>query len=230
MEEMQYQEMTLEDIFRALKKRWLLIISVTLMCLIGGSIFVLFFGPEPVYQASTTVLVNYRAEETNKLTQSDLTTSQKLVATYTEIIKSATILEPVIKALDLEITADELLKNIGVAQLNDTEIIKITVKNEDPELSRDIANTIANVFSKEISKIMKVDSTSTLDVAKTPTTPLSQNKITKIAIAGILGMMISVGLVFVLEYLDRTVKTADETEKLLGVPVLGVIPKSKDLA
>ena len=230
MEEMQYQEMTLEDIFRALKKRWLLIVSVTLMCLIGGSIFVLFFGPEPVYQASTTVLVNYRAEETNKLTQSDLTTSQKLVATYTEIIKSATILEPVIKALDLEITADELLKNIGVAQLNDTEIIKITVKNEDPELSRDIANTIANVFSKEISKIMKVDSTSTLDVAKTPMTPLSQNKITKIAIAGILGMMISVGLVFVLEYLDRTVKTADETEKLLGVPVLGVIPKSKDLA
>lgn len=230
MEEMQYQEMTLEDIFRALKKRWLLIVSVTLMCLIGGSIFVLFFGPEPVYQSSTTVLVNYRAEETNKLTQSDLTTSQKLVATYNEIIKSATILEPVIKALDLDMTADELLKNIGVAQVNDTEIIKITVKNEDPELSRDIANTIANVFSKEISKIMKVDSTSTLDVAKTPTTPLSQNKLTKIAIAGILGMMISVGLVFVLEYLDRTVKTADETEKLLGVPVLGVIPKSKDLA
>ncbi|MTK70797.1 YveK family protein [Turicibacter sanguinis] len=230
MEEMQYQEMTLEDIFRALKKRWLLIVSVTLMCLIGGSIFVLFFGPEPVYQASTTVLVNYRAEETNKLTQSDLTTSQKLVATYTEIIKSATILEPVIKALDLDMTADELLKNIGVAKVNDTEIIKITVKNEDAELSRDIANTIANVFSKEISKIMKVDSTSTLDVAKTPMTPLSQNKITKIAIVGILGMMISVGLVFVLEYLDRTVKTADETEKLLGVPVLGVIPKSKDLA
>ncbi|MDB8555534.1 Wzz/FepE/Etk N-terminal domain-containing protein [Turicibacter sanguinis] len=230
MEEMQYQEMTLEDIFRALKKRWLLIVSVTLMCLIGGSIFVLFFGPEPVYQSSTTVLVNYRAEETNKLTQSDLTTSQKLVATYNEIIKSATILEPVIKALDLDMTADELLKNIGVAQVNDTEIIKITVKNEDPELSRDIANTIANVFSKEISKIMKVDSTSTLDVAKTPTTPLSQNKVTKIAIAGILGMMISVGLVFVLEYLDRTVKTADETEKLLGVPVLGAIPKSKDLA
>ena len=230
MEEMQYQEMTLEDIFRALKKRWLLIVSVTLMCLIGGSIFVLFFGPEPVYQSSTSVLVNYRAEETNKLTQSDLTTSQKLVATYNEIIKSATILEPVIKALDLDMTADQLLKNIGVAQVNDTEIIKITVKNEDPELSRDIANTIANVFSKEISKIMKVDSTSTLDVAKTPTTPLSQNKLTKIAIAGILGMMISVGLVFVLEYLDRTVKTADETEKLLGVPVLGVIPKSKDLA
>lgn len=230
MEEMQYQEMTLEDIFRALKKRWLLIVSVTLMCLIGGSIFVLFFGPEPVYQSSTTVLVNYRSEETNKLTQSDLTTSQKLVATYNEIIKSATILEPVIKALDLDMTADQLLKNIGVAQVNDTEIIKITVKNKNPELSRDIANTIANVFSKEISKIMKVDSTSTLDVAKTPTTPLSQNKVTKIAIAGILGMMISVGLVFVLEYLDRTVKTADETEKLLGVPVLGVIPKSKDLA
>ena len=60
MEEMQYDEMTLEDIFKALKKRWLLIVSVTLMFLIGGSVFVLFFGPVPQYQSSTTVLVDYR--------------------------------------------------------------------------------------------------------------------------------------------------------------------------
>ena len=224
---MQYQEMTLEDIFLALKKRWLLILSVPLVCLIGGSIFVLFFGPEPVYQSSTTVLVNYRADQSSQLTQSDLTTSQKLVSTYNEIIKSATILNPVIQKLDLEITPENLLKNITVSQVNDTEIIKISVKNEDPTLARDIANTIASVFAKEIYGIMKVDSTSTLDVAKLPTNALPQNKVTKIAIAGILGIMVSIGLVFILEYLDRTIKTPDETEKLLGAPVLGVIPKTK---
>lgn len=228
MEAMEYREMTLEDIFLALKKRWLLILSVTLVCLIGGSIFVLFFGPDPVYQSSTTVLVNYRADQNSQLTQSDLTTSQKLVLTYNEIIKSATILDPVIQKLDLETTNEILLKNITVSQVNDTEIIKISVKNEDPTLARDIANTIASVFSKEIYEIMKVDSTSTLDVAKLPTNALPQNKVTKIAIAGILGIMVSIGLVFVLEYLDRTIKTSDETEKLLGVPVLGVIPKTKE--
>lgn len=120
------------------------------------------------------------------------------------------------------------MKNITVSQVNDTEIIKISVKNENPTLARDIANTIASIFSKEVYEIMKVDSTSTLDVAKLPTNALPQNKVTKIAIAGILGIMISIGLVFVLEYLDRTIKTSDATEKLLGVPVLGVIPKTKE--
>lgn len=227
MEEMQYDEMTLEDIFKALKKRWLLIASVTLMFLIGGSVFVLFFGPVPQYQSSTTVLVDYRASETEVLTQNDINLSQKLVQTYTEIIKSLTILNPVIEEMDLSLTPNELLKKISVSQVNETEIIKISVTDEDPILARDIANTLAQTFSEEISHIMKVDSTSVLDEAVLPTTPLAQNKVTKIAIAGILGMMVSVGLVFLFEYLDRSIKTADETEHLLGVPVLGVIPKSK---
>lgn len=227
MEEMQYDEMTLEDIFKALKKRWLLILSVTLMFLIGGSVFVLFFGPVPQYQSSTTVLVDYRASETEALTQNDINLSQKLVQTYTEIIKSLTILNPVIEEMDLSLTPNELLKKIAVSQVNETEIIKISVTDEDPILARDIANTLAETFSEEISHIMKVDSTSILDEAVLPTTPLAQNKVTKIAIAGILGMMVSVGLVFLFEYLDRSIKTADETEHLLGVPVLGVIPKSK---
>lgn len=227
MEEMQYDEMTLEDIFKALKKRWLLIVSVTLMFLIGGSVFVLFFGPVPQYQSSTTVLVDYRASETEALTQNDINLSQKLVQTYTEIIKSLTILNPVIEEMDLSLTPNELLKKISVSQVNETEIIKISVTDEDPILARDIANTLAEIFSEEISHIMKVDSTSVLDEAVLPTTPLAQNKVTKIAIAGILGMMVSVGLVFLFEYLDRSIKTADETEALLGVPVLGVIPKSK---
>lgn len=227
MEEMQYDEMTLEDIFKALKKRWLLIVSVTLMFLMGGSVFVLFFGPVPQYQSSTTVLVDYRASETEALTQNDINLSQKLVQTYTEIIKSLTILNPVIEEMDLSLTPNELLKKIAVSQVNETEIIKISVTDEDPILARDIANTLAQTFSEEISHIMKVDSTSILDEAVLPTTPLAQNKVTKIAIAGILGMMVSVGLVFLFEYLDRSIKTADETEHLLGVPVLGVIPKSK---
>lgn len=227
MEEMQYDEMTLEDIFKALKKRWLLIVSVTLMFLIGGSVFVLFFGPVPQYQSSTTVLVDYRASETDGLTQNDINLSQKLVQTYTEIIRSLKVLNPVINELDLELTPNELLKKISVSQVNETEIIKISVTDEDPISARDIANTLASVFSREIFDIMKVDSTSILDEAVLPMTPLAQNKVTKIAIAGILGMMVSVGLVFLFEYLDRSIKTADEAESLLGVPVLGVIPKSK---
>ena len=227
MEEMQY-EMSLEDIFLALRKRWLLIISVTLMFTILGSIFVLFFGPEPQYESSTTVLVDYRASETEALTQNDIVLSQKLVRTYNEVIKSLTVLNPVIDQLDLDLTPEQLLKKVSVSQVNETEIIKIAVTDRDPILARDITNTLSKVFTEKIYDIMKVDSTSILDEAVLPTTPLAQNKVTKIAIAGILGMMVSVGLVFLFEYLDRTIKMPDEAEKLLGIPVLGVIPKTKE--
>ena len=87
------------------------------------------------------------------------------MSTYNEIIKSATILEPVTQKLDLEITIENLLKNITAFQVNDTEIIKISVENEDLALVCDIVNTITSVFSKEIYRIMIVDSISTLDVA-----------------------------------------------------------------
>ena len=227
MEEMQYENhLTLEEIFKVLKKRLWLIISVTLMFLIGGGVFVSFFGSTPQYESSTTVLVNYRGSEKEAVTQYDIDLSQKLVQTYTEIIKSLRILNPVINELDLDITTDKLLKKISVSQVNETEIIKISVKDEDPLLARDIANTLANNFSEEISSIMKVDSTSILDAAVLPTKPLAQYEILKIAFAGILGMMMSVGLVFLFESLDHTIKTADDTERILGVPVLGVIPKS----
>lgn len=225
---MQYENyLTLEEIFRVLKKRWWLIITVTLMFLIGGNVLVSFFGSIPKYESSTTVLVNYRGSEKEGLTQYDIDLSQKLVQTYTEIIKSLRILNPVINELDLDITPDKLLKKISVSQVNETEIIKISVKDESPLLACDIANTLAKTFSEEISNIMKVDSTSILDEAVLPTKPLAQYETIKVAFAGILGMMVSVGLVFLFESLDHTIRTADETERILGVPVLGVIPKSK---
>ena len=81
------------------------------------------------------------------------------MSTYNEIIKNTTILESIIKKWDLDISSEELLKPIVVSQVNDTEIIKISVKNEDLALVRDIANMIASIFSKEIDGIMEVDST-----------------------------------------------------------------------
>lgn len=211
--------MTPEDIFLALKKRWLLILSVTLVCLIDGSIFVLLFGPEPVYQSSTTVLVNYRADQNSQLTQSDLITSQKLVSIYNEIIKSAMILELAIKKLYLDISSEELLKQIMVSQVNDTEIIKISVKDESPALARDIANTIASIFSKEIYGIMKVDSMSTLNIAKLPTVALPQNKVTKIVIAGILGIMVVASHQTESELALRSMKLLET----VGAKVLGTV-------
>ena len=121
----------------------------------------------------------------------------------------------------------KLNKKISVSQVESTEILKITVKDSDAELAALIANTEADIFKQQINEMMKVDNVSTIDVAKVPENPVAPNKVMNIAIATVLGMMVSVGLVFVLEFLDRTYKTPTDIERHLGLPILGAIPDVK---
>lgn len=221
-------EIDLREIFEMLRKRWLMIASITLVAAIVAGV-ISFFVLKPQYEASTTMIVSYKQNQETLMNSADLQMSQKLVETYTQIVKSERIADKVIKKLDLGLSTGALNSKISVSQMGSTEILKITVKDNDPELASLIANTEADVFKQEINDMMKVDSVSTIDVAKVPGSPVAPNKVMNIAIATVLGMMVSVGLVFVLEFLDRTYKTPSDIERHLGLPILGAIPSTKGL-
>ena len=222
MENTEY-EIDLKEIFQMLHKRWLMIASTTVVAILV-SFIVSFFVLTPIYQTSTTLMVSYKQNQESIMTYNDLQTSQKLVATYSEIVKSERIADLVIEQLNLDLTAADLNDKVSVSQVSSTEILKISVNDADPELAALIANTISSVFQKEINKMMEIENVSTIDVAKVPDSPIKPNKMMNIAIAGVLGMMISVGLVFVLEFLDRTYKTPTDVDRHLGLPIIGAIP------
>ena len=222
MENTEY-EIDLREIFGMLKKRWLMIVSMTTVAVIAA-VVVSFFILSPVYESSSTLLVSYKQNQESIMTYNDLTMSQKLVNTYSEIIKSRSISEAVIKQLNLDLTAEELSKKITVSKVNDTEIIRIKVSDTNPETATLLTNTIADVFKKEIKNIMEIDNVSTIDTAQVPECPVKPNKIMNMAIAGVFGMMVSVGLAFILEFLDRTLKIPTDVERQLGLPLIGAIP------
>lgn len=222
MENTEY-EIDLREIFHMLQKRWVLITGITVSALIISAT-VSFFVLTPQYETGTTLMVNYKTTDSSLMNYTDLQMSQKLVATYSEIVKSERIADIVINQLDLEMTANQLNKKISVSQVGTTEILKITVKDEDPQLAALMANTISQVFQQEINDMMDVENVSTIDIAKVPEDPTSPNKKMNIAIAGVLGLMLGVGLVFVLEFLDRTYKTPTDVERHLGLPLIGAIP------
>ena len=205
---------------------WLIGLSAIICGLISG--LVSFFVLEPVYEANTSLIVNKEVEnETTQMTTTDdLNYVQKLAITYGEIIKSRTVITSTIEKLKLDMTYEELVGAVSVSNVSDTQIIKISVQNNNPMIATRICNTIPQIFTKEVQRIVKASGVEVIDKAIVPENPIKPNKKMNIAIAFTLGMMVGFGIVFLLEYLDNTYKNKEQLEKDLDIPVLGVIPMS----
>lgn len=215
----------LREYFYIIKKRAWIIALITVLAMITSGI-ISFFVLSPVYEANTTLIVNTeQSKETNNMITGDqLNVTQKLTLTYGEIIKSRAVLDSVIKKLDLNIEYDELEKTINVSPVKDTQIMSVTVQDTNPKRARDIANAIPNVFTKEVKRITKANSVEVIDKAIVPENPIKPNKVMNILIAAVLGIMIGLFIVFVLEYMDNKIKTPQDIEKYINLPMLGVVP------
>jgi len=222
------EEIELRQYWDVLRKRWMIVILLPIIAALTSGIISYFFI-KPVYQASTTLIVGKKASEagqqaTQMLDNNVLLANQQLAKTYATIAQSRTVEQNVIKNLNLPLTVESLDSLISINPVKTTEILEIQVTNTNPELAATIANTMAQEFSKAVIEIKKVDSVSIVDTAVTPDNPVKPNKKLNVLIAFVVGLMASVGLVFLLEYMDNTIKSTSDIEKLLGIPVLGVIP------
>lgn len=222
------EKIDLRQYWGVLRKRWIIVVALPLIAALTSGV-ISFFVIKPVYQASTTLIVGKKAAESGQeavkmLDNNVLQANQQLAKTYALIAQSRTVEEKVIEELDLELTVEGLDRLISINQVKTTEILEIRVSNTNSELAASIANTMAQEFSKAVIEIKKVDSVSIVDTAVIPDKPIKPNKLLNILIAFVAGLMVSLGLVFLLEYMDNTVKTSSDVEKLLGIPVLGIIP------
>lgn len=218
------ETISLQDIFHTLKKRFGMILGITVAAIVIAAI-ISFYVITPMYQATTQILVNQQSTQQQQVTTSEIQTNLQLINTYSEIIKSPAILDIVNEQLDLNMTATELASKITVANANNSQIVSVSVQDEKHVVATDIVNTIATVFQEEIADLMNVDNVNILSPAmhSEEPSPVSPNKVLNMAIAAVLGLMIGVGLAFLLEYLDTTVKTEKDIEELLGLPVIGLV-------
>ncbi|WP_442596745.1 YveK family protein [Neobacillus sp. D3-1R] len=223
------ETISLRELFQTLRKRLWLITSITLVAAIVSGV-ISFFVLTPIYSSSTQLLVNQAKNDQPVYNIGEIQTNLQLINTYNVIIKSPAILELVIKDLDLDATTEQLNSKITVGSERDSQVLAITVQDPDPYMAADIANTTANVFQREIVKIMNVDNVSILAkaVVKEVPSPVKPQPVLNIAIAIVVGLMAGVGLAFLLEYLDNTIKTEQDIEKLLELPVLGAITTIED--
>lgn len=218
------ETISLKELFQVLRKRLSMILSITLIAALISAI-ISFYFITPIYQTSTQILVNQKKQNNSQILAGEVQTNLQLVNTYSVIIKSPAILDQVKKELKLDTSVQGLTSKITVANEKDSQVISVIVQDADPNAARDIANTTAKVFKEQITNIMSVDNVTVLSQAEIVKgqAPVKPRPVLNVAIALVVGLMVSVGLAFLLEYLDNTIKREQDIETLLELPVLGVI-------
>ena len=224
MNEMEEQVISLSEIFEALKKRWIMIVAITLTATIISGI-ISFFVIDPVYEASTKVFVGKEENDNAAYNSSEINMYQQLLQTYAQAIKTKDLVNRAISGLKYDgLEARNVVESLTVNPISNTQILQIKYQSKDPNEAKDVLKSVTDEFIVTAKELVPNGNVRIIEEVELPQNPVSPNKKMNIAIAFLLGLMVSVGLVFLLEYLDNTYKNKDQLEKELGIPVLGAIP------
>ena len=229
------EEINIKDLLGFFLSKIKIVILVTLLVVLIGAVYSLFFQ-DSLYESTTTLVLTGTTQATGTnnqtiegvtITQNDLNLNSKLVATYREIIKSKSVLKDVIATLDLDYTVSQLQNSISVSTVSDTEMISITVKSTDAEEAAEVANELADKFSEQIKEIYNIENISIIDKAEVQNSPININVTKQIIIYVLIGLILSFAIIFAMFYFDTTLKDAAQIEKM-GLTVLTSIPEKME--
>lgn len=224
MENNEYIDM--KKILNIILSKKIFIALIILLSLVVGY-FYSYYYKKPQYNSSVTVLLTGdEAQGEKQVTQTDLNLNSGLISTYGSIAKSANVLSKVIENLGLDISVQNLQKNLTVAEIKNTQFLKITVENSNPETAMKIANEISKVFVEQIKTIYNIQNINIIDTAEISNTPCNINHIKDMAIALMAGIFASGVLILILYILDDTIKSEKDIPVNLKLETIGTIPNT----
>ncbi len=185
---------------------------------------------KPVYESSATVIVNNRKNESQSITSDEINSARNLASVYGIVIKSNAVMEPVVEVMNTDITMDALSKQVTVSSVDNTQVIKISVKDTDPVLAREYTNEIIKVAPDIIVDMVEAGSVKVVSYPQISNSPISPNTKMNVLVAGMLGFMLSIGFVFVRYLLDKTFRSPQMVEDYLELPIIGVIPNIESVS
>ena len=221
---------SLKDVVLPVWKRlWAFLLVVVLAV---GTTTGFTLAQTPMYEASAKILVRSQANEAEVQGNlaGDVAGLQTLTQTMAEAAASRPMAEDVIQRLDLSMSPSTLLANLTASQVSATPFISISYRNPDPETARLIATTFAEVFAEKSSEVNPSASSVSATVWErppVPAKPVSPNLLLNVLAALAVGLMLGVGLAYLLEYLDDSWRSPEELERVTGVRTFGVIPVFK---
>lgn len=219
----------------ALVRRHLLLICVT--ALAAGTVAWTVTPRTPTYTAEATLYVGSRQflldPQTTAFATDRIDAAQRLLVTFARMLDSRVIAaEALARAPVPGITPDRLMERTTAAPIPNTQLLVVAVTDDDPRIAARLANALADAFADAVRAFEPATREGAVpslpayvfERATPPTRANPTGAARNVTLGAIFGLVASVALAFLLEYLDVSIRTPADAERHLGLPVLGVIP------
>ena len=217
-------EIDLGELFQVLKNNIkMIVISILVCCALTGVVTVFFISKK--YESTTRIYLKPEVTE-GTVDYSQINANNLMVSNYVEILKGNNIQSQVADKLNLDVK--DVANYVTVSNDSNTQIISITAKTTDPELSKNIVDTMSTTFKAMAKQTLNISNITTVDQAELETDPVSPNLKINLLIGAVAGAILSMGYLFIRFMLDTHIHNKDEAEKYLGIPNLGSVPWFED--
>lgn len=218
-------EIDLGELFKVLKKNVLLIVVISVLCAAIGLVSSMFLINKK-YSSEATIYITPKVTEQGTIDYNSIQTNSRMVNNYMEILKGETILAKVADQVGME-SYEEVLNTLTVSNPENTELISVSSETTDPELSQQIVSLIISTFTEDMMDILNLNNVTIINDAKVNKNPVSPS-VPRYTVLGLaVGLVISCGYVFITFLFDKRLRTREEAENFLGVPVLATVPLKK---
>lgn len=216
------EEINLKELFDYFRERLVTLLSIVLAVLVIGGIYSIFIKT-PMYQSTSTLLLASQ----NAINTNDITLNKSLLPTYKELAKNGDTVKQVVENLSLDCSVSNLQGRISVDSIQDSLLLKVSVSDKDPETAATITNELAKVLSDQIIDKLSIQNVKIIEEGQVPTKAYNVNIAKDILIYVAVGAVLALAIIFIQFYFDNTIKSSDEIEQKLGLPIFGVVPKVK---
>lgn len=216
-------EIRFQDVLWALKKHFVWICIVTILCTVATWLYTKY-AVVPNYRTSISMCVYLEESENAQISGTSINNDVRLANTYTYIIKSQPVLEAVSDALGGKVSWQSLSGMLSASAPADAQIITVYITTPNPQLCCDIGYAILETAPTIVPELYGAGRMTTLNRPVYPATPYSPNVLSNVSAGAILGILLSCAVIVAIAMLDTTIWHEEDLERAFDVPVLGTIP------